>query len=100
MISFSPTEEQQMIVSMVKQFASAEIRKIYRECDESGEIPGNIIDTAWQMGLISNNIPEEYGGFGGEHSAITGSLIAEELAWGDHSMAIHILCPPLFSYPI
>ena len=100
MISFSPTEEQQMIVSMVKQFANDEMRKIYRECDESGEIPRNIIDTAWKMGLISNNIPEEYGGFGGEHSAITGSLIAEELAWGDLSLAMHILCPALFSYPI
>jgi acyl-CoA dehydrogenase len=100
MISFSPTEEQQMIVSMVKQFASDEMRKIYRECDESGEIPDNVIDTAWKMGLISSNIPEDYGGFGGEHSAITGSLIAEELAWGDLSMTIHILCPALFSYPI
>jgi acyl-CoA dehydrogenase len=100
MISFSPTEEQQMIVSMVKQFASDEMRKNYRECDESGEIPDSIIDTAWKMGLIASNIPEDYGGFGGEHSAITGSLIAEELAWGDLSMTIHILCPALFSYPI
>ena len=100
MISFSPTEEQQMIVSMVRQFATDEMRKIYRECDEGGAIPINIIDTAWKMGLISNNMPEEYGGFGGEHSAITGSLISEELAWGDLSMAIHILCPALFSYPI
>jgi len=100
MISFSPTEEQQMIVSMVKQFASDEMRKIYRECDESGEIPDSVIDTAWKMGLISSNIPEDYGGFGGEHSAITGSLIAEELAWGDLSMTIHILCPALFAYPV
>jgi len=46
MISFSPTEEQQMIVSMVKQFASDEMRKIYRECDENGEIPDSVIDIA------------------------------------------------------
>ncbi|MHC1578843.1 MAG: acyl-CoA dehydrogenase family protein [Dehalococcoidia bacterium] len=100
MISFSPTEEQQMIVSMVKQFANDEMRKIYRQCDESGDIPDSVIDTAWKMGLISNNIPEEYGGPGGERSAITGALIAEELAWGDLSMAMHILCPALFAYPI
>jgi acyl-CoA dehydrogenase len=100
MISFSPTEEQQMIASMVKQFASDEMRKIYRECDESSGIPDSVIDTAWKMGLTSSSIPEEYGGPGGEHSAITGSLIAEELAWGDLSMTIHILCPALFSYPV
>ena len=100
MISFSPSEEQQMIVNMVRQFATEEMRKVYRECDESGEIPGRIIDTAWSLGLISSNIPGEHGGGGGEHSVITGSLIAEELAWGDLSMAMHILCPTLFVYPV
>jgi acyl-CoA dehydrogenase len=100
MISFNPTEEQQMIVSMVKQFANDEMRKIYRQCDESGDIPDSVIDTAWKMGLIANGIPEEYGGPGGERSAITGALIAEELAWGDLSIAMNILCPALFAYPI
>jgi acyl-CoA dehydrogenase len=100
MISFSPTEEQQMIMSMAKQFANDEMRKIYRQCDEDGTIPEGVIDTAWKMGLASSNIPEAYGGPGGERSAITGSLIAEELAWGDLSMAMHILCPALFAYPI
>jgi len=100
MISFSPTEEQQMIVSMAKQFANDEMRKIYRQCDENSEIPDSVIDTVWKMGLTSSSIPEEYGGPGGEHSAITGSLIAEELAWGDLSITMHILCPALFAYPV
>jgi len=100
MTSFSPSEDQQMIVTMVKQFATDEMRKIYRECDEDGEIPAHIVDTAWEMGFISSNIPEENGGLGEEHSAVTGSLIAEELAWGDLSMAMHILCPSLVVLPI
>jgi acyl-CoA dehydrogenase len=100
MISFSPTEEQQMIVSMAKQFANDQMRKIYRQCDEEGTIPDGVIDTAWKMGLTSSSIPEAYGGPGGERSAITGSLIAEELAWGDLSIAMHVLCPALLAYPI
>jgi acyl-CoA dehydrogenase len=100
MISFSPTEEQQMIVSMAKQFANDEMRKIYRQCDENGAIPNSVIDTAWKMGLTSSSVPEEYGGSGGDHSAITCSLIDEELAWGDLSMTMHILCPALFAYPV
>jgi acyl-CoA dehydrogenase len=100
MISFSPTEEQQMIVKLVKQFANDEMRKIYRECDENGEIPEHIVETAWAMGLVSAGIPEKYGGPGGEHSAITGALIGEELAWGDLSMAMNIMCPALAVYPI
>ena len=100
MISFTPNEEQQMIVKLVKQFANDEMRKIYRECDENDEIPGHIIETAWAMGLVSSGIPEKYGGPGGEHSAITGALIAEELAWGDLSMTMNILCPALAAFPI
>jgi len=100
MISFSPSEEQQMIVNMVKEFATDEIRKVYRECDESGEIPAQIIDTAWEMGFASTCIPEEHQGLGEEHSSLTGSLIAEELAWGDLSMAMHILCPSLVVLPV
>jgi len=100
MISFSPSEEQQMIINTVSEFAVNEMRKLYRECDENGEIPAEIIDKAWEFGLIAGSIPEKYGGFGSEHSAVTGALVAEELAWGDLSMAMHILCPALVAFPI
>jgi alkylation response protein AidB-like acyl-CoA dehydrogenase len=100
MISFSPSEDQQMMINLVKQFATEEMRKAYRQCDESGQIPGHIVDTAWEMGLISSCIPGEQGGLGEEGSAVTGALIAEELAWGDLSMAMHVLCPYLAVYPI
>ncbi len=100
MISFSLSEDQQMIVNMVKQFATDELRQAYRVFDESGQIPAHIIDPAGEMGFISSSIPEEYGGLGEQHSSLTGSLIAEELAWGDLSMAMHILCPALAVFPI
>jgi acyl-CoA dehydrogenase len=100
MISFSPSEEQQMIVNMVKEFVNDHVRKVYRECDESGEIPLNIIDTAWDLGFITSSIPEEFQGLGGERSALNGTLIAEELAWGDLAMALHILCPSLVATPV
>ena len=100
MISFSPSEDQQMILNMVKEFVNDHVRKSYRECDENGDIPSNIIDTAWELGFIASSIPEELQGFGGERSALTGTLIAEELAWGDLSMAMHILCPALVTIPV
>ncbi|MDD5311695.1 MAG: acyl-CoA dehydrogenase family protein [Dehalococcoidia bacterium] len=100
MISFSPTEEQKMIVNTVKQFATDVMRKKYRECDEAGEIPADIINAAWELGLVISCIPEEHGGAGWDHSALTGALLAEELAWGDLSMAMHILAPSLAILPI
>ena len=100
MISFSPSEEQQMMINLVRQFAAGEMRKIYRQCDEKGQIPSEIINTAWEMGFVSSCIPSEHGGLGEKSSAVTGALIAEELAWGDLSMTMHMLCPYLAVLPI
>lgn len=100
MISFSPSEDQLMIVNMVRQFATDEMRKFFRQADETGEIPANIIDKAWGMGLVSSCIPQRFGGAGEEHSVLTAVLMAEELAWGDLSMAMHILSPSLVLIPI
>ncbi len=100
MIAFSPTEEQQMIVNTVKQFATDVMRKKYRDCDEAGEIPAEVVDAAWELGLVVSCIPEQLGGAGWEHSALTGTFLAEELAWGDLSMAMHILAPSLAILPI
>jgi len=100
MISFSMTEEQKMIVDAVSRFATREMREVARECDETGQIPQKLIDTAWELGLIASHIPEEYGGFGDAHSALTGVLVAEELAYGDLSIAMHALAPGLMAFPI
>jgi acyl-CoA dehydrogenase len=100
MISFSMTEEQKMIVDAVSRFATREMREAARECDETGEIPQKLIDTAWELGLIASNVPEKYGGFGDEHSALTGVLVAEVLAYGDLSIAMHAMAPGLLAFPV
>ena len=99
MISFSLTEEQQMLVDAVKRYAENDLRKSLRDADESGELPANLIATGWDLGLIPSSIPEAYGGFG-EHSALTGTLFAEELAWGDLSATVKLLAPNLMAIPV
>ena len=99
MISFSLTEEQQMLVDAVRRYAERDLRKSLREADESGQLPDGLISAGWELGLIPSSIPETYGGFG-EHSALTGILFAEELAWGDLSAAINLLAPNLLVTPI
>ncbi len=100
MVSFSPSEEQLMIVNMVKEFTSDAVRKISRDADETGEIPQDIIDTAWGLGFVSTSIPVDYQGQGEPRSSLTGALIAEELAWGDLSTAMNALCPLLVALPL
>ncbi|HYD47738.1 MAG TPA: acyl-CoA dehydrogenase family protein [Terriglobales bacterium] len=100
MVSFSPSEEQQLIKDMVAQFAADKVRPAAHHADESGEIPAELIQEGWQLGLVQSLIPESFGGAGDSRSAVTGALIAEELAYGDLSIALHLLAPRLVIYPL
>lgn len=100
MVSFQPTEDQQLIRDMVSAFAREQVRPIAREADESGQIPEAITQQAWELGLVQSAIPEEYGGSGDARSAITSALLCEDLGWADLSIALHILAPRLLLYPV
>jgi acyl-CoA dehydrogenase len=100
MISFDPTEEQQMLIDAVKRFADKEIRTVYRDFEEEGAIPDEFIAKGWELGLVPAGIPEAYEGFAEERSVVTGTLFAEELAWGDLSVALHLMAPGLVAYPV
>ncbi len=99
MIDFQPTEEQQLIVETVRQFAANELRPIARACSESRELPSKVLAQAHELGLIAGSISESHGG-GGERSAVTGCLIAEELACADLALALAILSPSLIALPV
>jgi len=100
MVSFEMSDEQKLLADTVKRFASKELRPNARISDESGIIPGSLNEKAWELELIPNFIAEEYGGYGAGHSAVTSALIAEEMAYGDLSMAIQVLSPALIVVPV
>ena len=99
MIDFDPSEEQQLIVETVRQFARNEVRPRARDCDEAAKLPAELLHEAHALGLVANAIDERFGG-GGARSAVTGALVAEELAWGDLAIALAILSPSLEALPI
>jgi alkylation response protein AidB-like acyl-CoA dehydrogenase len=99
MIDFEPTEEQALAVETVRGFAEQEIRPVARACDEAKKLPAEVLARAHELGLVANALPEAFGG-GGERSALTGALLAEELAWGDLAIALAILSPSLLALPL
>jgi alkylation response protein AidB-like acyl-CoA dehydrogenase len=99
MLDFEPSEEQQLIVETVRQFATNEIRPKARECEEAAKIAPELLAGAHELGFTANALPEEFGG-GGARSAVTGALIAEELAWGDLGLALAIQSPTLAALPV
>lgn len=75
------TDEQRALQQMVRQFADERIIPVCKECDVTGRFPSELYKEAFEMGLTTFTIPEQYGGAGGD--IFTYALIKEELARGD-----------------
>jgi alkylation response protein AidB-like acyl-CoA dehydrogenase len=99
MYSFTPTEEQKMLIEVVSRFAHNDLRPVAREAEEGEDFSKNLIEKGWELGMLQASIPEEYGGFG-ERSAVTGVLALEEMAWGDLAGTLAVMVPGLFALPI
>ena len=99
MISFTPTEDQQLLIDTINRYAKNNMRAVAHDADEDSQPPVDVVQTGWEIGLVPTAIPEDLGGLG-DLSAVTGVLAAEELAYGDLSIALHVLAPALFAYPI
>ncbi len=100
MITFTPTEEQGMLVDAIRRYAENQLRKVAHDADEASEVSDDILAKGWELGLLPGLIPEEYGGYADGPGAVTAALALEELAWGDLSIALKLWTPALFALPI
>ncbi len=64
MVDFTLTDEQKDMREMAHDFAEKEIRPVAWEYDKDGTWPQDIINKAWEVGLMNTHLPEEYGGPG------------------------------------
>ena len=62
MIDFSLTEEQVALQEMAREFATKEIRPRAAEYDKDEKFHWDIIEKAFEVGFVTCEIPEEYGG--------------------------------------
>ncbi len=89
MLHFSPTEEQEEIRHLARSIAGEQLRTQARSSEKSCDISPTLMQILTQTGLITP-FPEAYGG-SGPIEAITYALIAEELGYGDGSLAMNCL---------
>ncbi|HEY0055850.1 MAG TPA: acyl-CoA dehydrogenase family protein, partial [Pedobacter sp.] len=61
---FSVSENQQMIIQMVRDFVEKNIRPHVMEWDESQTFPVEVFKKLGELGLMGVLVPEEYGGSG------------------------------------
>jgi alkylation response protein AidB-like acyl-CoA dehydrogenase len=89
----TPTEDQQMMVDLVGQFATEVVRPAVEKAEAANETPADVIVQAGELGLTLTGLPEELGGLAAERSATTGALVAEALGKGDMGIAAALLAP-------
>lgn len=99
MLSFTPTDEQQMLIKAINEYATHTMRPASREADENSELPAAVVQKGWEIGVLTASMPDTYGGFG-EHSILTNVLAAEEFAYGDLATALAVFAPGLIGVPI
>jgi acyl-CoA dehydrogenase len=97
-VDFTLTDEQQDMREMAHDFAEKEIRPVAWDYDRDATWPGEILEKAWELGLMNNHLPEAYGGAG--LSVLDGVIIEEEIAWGCSGIGTSLSCNSLASAPV
>ena len=99
MLDFRLDEEQKMLTDAISRYAKERVRKVYRDAEEDGDIPADVVQAGWEIGVLPTSIPEEFGGFG-EYSSVTGAVATEEFAWGDLAITMNLMTPNLVAVPV
>jgi alkylation response protein AidB-like acyl-CoA dehydrogenase len=93
----NPTEDQQLIVETVREFAAERLRPAAAESDEKCAAPPDLLATAASLGVTLIGVPESLGGVATDRSTMTNVLVASALAEGDLGLALACLAPAAVS---
>ncbi|WP_448852767.1 acyl-CoA dehydrogenase family protein [Corynebacterium sp. 335C] len=93
LFDLTPTEDQQMIVETVKDFAESRLRDVAADCDAKAAPPETLLGESSELGVTLINVPEEYEGIATGADVTTNALVAEALAYGDMGLAVPVLAP-------
>ena len=101
-MEFELTEEQRMVMEMVRDFGQSEIAPAVKDYEAKGEFPQGIIDKLGELGLLGMMVPESFSGAGLD--MVSSCLAIRELAAVCPSTAItvsvtnSVYCGPLINY--
>ncbi len=79
-MEFELNEEQRMVRQAAREFVEKEVIPRAREVDETGQFPWETIRKMGPLGFLGINMPEEYGGAGGDEVSL--AILLEELGRG------------------
>lgn len=89
----TPSEDEQMLVDVVREYAEEILRPAAAAADEACQAPDEVLKASLEIGLPILGVPEALGGISETRSATAGTLVAEALAKGDMGLAVAVLAP-------
>jgi acyl-CoA dehydrogenase len=98
LVDFTLTDEQKDLRDLAHDFSEKEIRPVAWDYDRDGTWPQEIVEKAFEVGLMNVHIPETYGGPGLDY--LSGCLIEEELGWGCSGIGTSLMANGLASAPL
>ncbi len=89
-LSLAMSDEHEMLLAAVREFAQREIAPVAAGYDESGEFPLDTVRKMGDMGLMGIETPEEYGGAGLDTLAYVLTMIEIAKADASHSTILSV----------
>jgi acyl-CoA dehydrogenase len=97
-VDFTLTDEQKDLRELAHNFAEKEVRPVAWDYDRDSTWPQEIVEKAWEVGLMNAELPEEYGGPG--LGLLSGCLIEEEMGWGCSGIGTSLMANGLAATPV
>jgi alkylation response protein AidB-like acyl-CoA dehydrogenase len=91
LFDLTPTEDEQMLVDVVREYAAEVVRPAAPEANETCAAPEDLLKASLDIGLPILGVAEDLGGIATERSAVGGVLVHEALAHGDLGLAVAVL---------
>ncbi len=80
-LDFSLTDEQKQLQQLARRFAREQVAPRAAEYDQNEQVPWELVEQLYEIGLLNISVPEEAGGLG--LGLVEEVIIGEELGWAD-----------------
>jgi acyl-CoA dehydrogenase len=97
-MKFELSADDKALQDAARKFAKDVMRPKSAHYDETSHFPKEILQQAWELGLLNMTIPAAFGGT--ELSHFSQAVVGEELAWGCSGMATSMIANDLALLPI
>jgi butyryl-CoA dehydrogenase len=98
----TPSDEQQMIQAMAREFAESEIKPIAEEIDREARFPHETVKRMGELGLLGIAIPEQWGGSGADTVAYALALVEIAKQCASHAVVMSVnnslYCDPVYKW--